>query len=108
MLLGGSQRMLVFNDMEPSEKVLVYDKGVDLSVQDDQARRQILVSYRTGDMYAPKLDRTEALAGVVAEFADAIAKKRKPLTDATSGIHVVSLLEAAEQSLRSEGRRVRL
>jgi len=110
MLIGGSQRMLVFNDMEPSEKVLVYDKGIDLNVnvQDDQARRQILVSYRTGDMYAPKLDRTEALAGVVSEFADAIAKKRAPLTDAASGIRVVSLLEAAGQSLRSEGRRVRL
>jgi len=110
MLIGGSQRMLVFNDMEPSEKVLVYDKGVDINpqVQDDQARRQILVSYRTGDMYAPKLDRTEALAGVVAEFADAIVKKRAPLTDAGSGVRVVSLLEAAEQSLRSEGRRVRL
>ena len=110
MLIGGSQRMLVFNDMEPSEKVLVYDKGVDLNVdvKDDQARRQILVSYRTGDMYAPKLDRTEALTGVVEEFADAIAKKRPPLTGAASGIHVVSLLEAAEQSLRSEGRRIRL
>ena len=110
MLIGGSQRMLVFNDMEPSEKVLVYDKGVDLNVaaQDDQARRQILVSYRTGDMFAPKLDRTEALTGVVTEFAEAIAEKRKPLTDAASGIHVVSLLEAAEQSLRSEGRRIKL
>ena len=110
MLIGGSQRMLVFNDMEPSEKVLVYDKGVDLNVKahDDQARRQILVSYRTGDMYAPKLDRTEALAGVVHEFADAIAGKRMPLTGGDSGIRVVSLLEAAEQSLRSEGRRVRL
>jgi predicted dehydrogenase len=110
MLIGGSQRMLVFNDMEPSEKVLVYDKGVDLNlnIPDDQARRQILISYRTGDMYAPKLDRTEALVGVVREFADAIAQKRRPLTDAASGIRVVSLLEAAEQSLRSEGRRVRL
>jgi predicted dehydrogenase len=110
MLIGGSQRMLVFNDMEPSEKVLVYDKGVDLnpSVPDDQTRRQILVSYRTGDMHAPKLDRTEALAAVVAEFAEAIAAKRKPLTDAAAGVHVVALLEAAEQSLRSEGRRVRL
>jgi len=110
MLIGGSQRMLVFNDMEPSEKVLVYDKGVDLNlhVEDDQARRQILVSYRTGDMYAPKLDRTEALAGVVCEFAEAIAQKRAPLTSAESGIRVVSLLEAAEQSLRSEGRRIRL
>jgi predicted dehydrogenase len=110
MLLGGSQRMLVFNDMEPSEKVLVYDKGVDVNVdvRDDIARRQILVSYRTGDMYAPKLDRTEALAGVVREFADAISERRTPLTGAASGIHVVSLLEAAEQSLRSEGRRIRL
>jgi len=110
MLIGGSQRMLVFNDMEPSEKVLVYDKGVDLNlhVQDDQARRQILVSYRTGDMFAPRLDRTEALAGVVSEFAAAIAGRRKPLTGAAAGIHVVSLLEAAEQSLRQEGRRVRL
>ncbi len=110
MLIGGSQRMLVFNDMEPSEKVLVYDKGIDLNLneQDDQARRQILVSYRTGDMYAPKLDRAEALAGVICEFSAAIAQKRKPLTDAASGIRVVSLLEAAEQSLRSEGRRIRL
>jgi len=110
MLLGGSQRMLVFNDMEPSEKVLVYDKGVDvnLGVQDDQTRRQVLVSYRTGDMYAPKLDRTEALAGVVREFARAVVEKRAPLTDAASGIRVVSLLEAAEQSLREEGRRIRL
>jgi predicted dehydrogenase len=100
----------VFNDMEPSEKVLVYDKGVDLNLnaQDDSTRRQILISYRTGDMNAPKLDRTEALAGVVSEFAEAIAKKRKPLTGGASGIRVVSLLEAAEQSLRAEGRRVRL
>ena len=110
MLLGGSQRMLVFNDMEPSEKVLVYDKGVDvnLAAHDDQTRRQVLVSYRTGDMYAPKLDRTEALAGVVREFARAVVEKRAPLTDAASGIRVVSLLEAAEQSLRDEGRRIRL
>src|SRR5256885_10875417 len=110
MLLGGSQRMLVFNDMEPSEKVLVYDKGVDLNpnVQDDRTRRQILVSYRTGDMYAPKLDRTEALANVVSEFAAAVAGKRTPLTGAAAGIRVVSVLEAAEQSLRAEGRRVRL
>ena len=110
MLLGGSQRMLVYNDMEPSEKVLVYDKGVEvnLDVQDDLARRQILVSYRTGDMYAPKLDRTEALASVVREFASAVAERRDPATGAASGVRVVSLLEAAAQSLRSEGRRIRL
>jgi predicted dehydrogenase len=108
MLIGGSQRMLMYDDMEPSEKVRVYDKGVDLDVKDDRAREQILVSYRTGDMYAPKLDRREALASVVREFADAIAARRAPLTDGAAGIRVVRLLEAAERSLRDEGRRVRL
>ncbi len=110
MLIGGSQRMLVFNDMEPSEKVLVYDKGVDVNVDasDDAARRQILVSYRTGDMHAPRLDRTEALTGVVREFASAIAERREPLTGAASGVRVVSLLEAAERSLRADGQRIRL
>jgi predicted dehydrogenase len=108
MLIGGSQRMLVYDDMEPSEKVRVYDKGVDLDVKDDRAREQILVSYRTGDMYAPKLERGEALASVIREFADAIEGRRAPLTDGAAGIRVVRLLEAAERSLRGEGTRVRL
>jgi predicted dehydrogenase len=108
ILIGGRQRMLAYDDTEPSEKVRVYDKGVDLNVQDEEARRQILVSYRTGDMYAPKLDRVEALSRVTAEFAAAIAEKRPPLTGASAGVKVVSLLEAACQSLRHEGRRVRL
>ena len=100
--------MLVYNDMEPSEKVLVYDKGVDFDVSDEQTRRQILVSYRTGDMHAPKLERAEALTLVVREFVDAIVERRRPLTDAASGHRVVHLLEAAEESLRSSGRRVSL
>lgn len=108
ILLGGRQRMLVFDDMDPSEKVRVYDKGVDFDVQDDETRRQILVSYRTGDMHAPKLDRREALSLVAAEFASAIAENRSPLTDAAAGVRVVSLLEAAECSLRAEGRRIAL
>ena len=83
MLLGGRQRMLVYDDIDPSEKVRVYDKGVDFdATRDDETRRQILVSYRTGDMYAPKLDRREALALVAQEFAAAIAERRAPLTDA--------------------------
>jgi predicted dehydrogenase len=108
MLIGGRQRMLVYDDMDPSEKVRVYDKGVDFDVQDEETRRQILVSYRTGDMYAPKLDRSEALARLVEEFAASIAERRAPLTDAASGIRVVSMLQAAERSLREEGRRIRL
>jgi predicted dehydrogenase len=108
MLIGGRQRMLVYDDMEPSEKIRVYDKGVDFDVQDEQTRRQILVSYRTGDMHAPRLDRREALALVAREFADAIAQRRDPLTGAAAGVRVVSMLEAAERSLHSEGRRVPL
>ena len=106
MLLGGRQRMLVYDDMDPREKVRVYDKGVDFFVQDYEARRQILVSYRTGDMYAPKHDRREALSLVTAEFASAIAERREPMTGAAAGIRVVSMLEGAEQSLRNEGRRI--
>jgi predicted dehydrogenase len=79
-----------------------------IDVRDDQARRQILVSYRTGDMHAPKLDRREALALVAQEFADAIAERRPPLTGAPAGIRVVSLLEAADRSLRSQGARIRV
>jgi predicted dehydrogenase len=108
MLLGGGQRMLVYDDTDPSEKVRVYDRGVDLDLKDGEARRQLLVSYRTGDMWAPKFDRQEALALVAREFAEAIAEHRAPLTDAAAGTRVVALLEAAEQSLRTQGRRIAL
>ena len=111
MLLGGRQRMLVYDDTDPSEKVRVYDKGVDVDhvdARDGETRRQILVSYRTGEMRAPTFDRREALSLVAREFADAIHERRAPLTDAAAGVRVVSLLEAANQSLRLEGRRVAL
>jgi predicted dehydrogenase len=108
ILIGGSQKMLTYDDMEPSEKVRVYDKGVDLDPGDDESRRQRLVSYRAGDMYAPNLDRYEALQALTAEFASAIRERRAPLTDASAGARVVRLLEAAEQSLRNEGRRIRI
>lgn len=108
MLVGGRQRMLVYDDMDPSEKLRVYDKGVDFDVQDEETRRQILVSYRTGDMYAPKLDRREALALVIEEFGAAICERRAPLTDGVAGVRVVSMLEAAARSLREDGRRITL
>jgi predicted dehydrogenase len=108
MLLGGRQRMLVYDDTQPSEKVRVYDKGIDLDVKDGETRRQILVSYRTGDMYAPRIDRQEALSLVAREFADSIAQHRAPLTDAAAGVRVVTLLEAADRSLRAQGRRIAL
>ena len=108
MLLGGSQRMVVYDDTDPAEKVRVYDKGVDVNLADRETRRQLLVSYRTGDMYAPTFDRREALSLVAQEFAEAIAQRRAPLTDAAAGIRVVALLEAAARSLREGGRRIPL
>jgi predicted dehydrogenase len=108
MLIGGGQKMLTYDDMEPSEKVRVYDKGVDFDPRDDERRRQLLVSYRAGDMYAPQLDRREALQGVALEFSRSIQEKREPLTGAGPGTRVVRLLEAAERSLRNEGRRIQI
>jgi predicted dehydrogenase len=106
-LIGGSKKMIVYDDTEPSEKVKIYDKGIDVSTDIEQVRRT-LVQYRTGDMHAPKIDDTEALFMVAKEFTDAIREKRPPLTDAHSGRRVVAVLEAANKSLASEGRLVRL
>ena len=108
MLLGGSQRMVVYDDIDPAEKVRVYDKGVDVEATDGETRRQILVSYRTGDMYAPKFDRREALSLVAREFAESIAQHRAPLTDAAAGSRVVALLDAAQRSLGANGQRIAL
>lgn len=107
MLIGGSKKMIVANDMEPSEKIKVYDKGVEI-ITDVAEVHRTLVEYRTGDMYAPKLDSTEALALVVEEFVGAIRESRPVLTDAASGRRVVAILEAADESLRSGGRPVEL
>jgi predicted dehydrogenase len=108
MLLGGRHRMIVYDDLDPSDKIRVYDKGVEFDVADEETRREILVSYRTGDMYAPKLDRREALSLVIEEFGAAIIERRDPITNGAAGVRVVSMLEAAERSLREQGRRVAL
>lgn len=104
-LIAGSSKMILYDDIEPTEKVRVYDKGVTANrVGDREADYQTLVSYRTGDVWAPKLDATEALRYVVAEFLDSIRSGRPPLTDGHAGLRVVSLLEAAQKSLKCGGQ----
>jgi predicted dehydrogenase len=104
-LIAGSRKMIVYDDIEPTEKVRVYDKGVTTNrVGDREADYQTLVSYRTGDVWAPKLDPTEALHYVVAEFLDSIRAARKPLTDGEAGLRVVRVLEAAQRSMKSGGQ----
>ena len=104
-MIAGSSKMILYDDIEPTEKVRVYDKGVTANrVGDREAAYQTLVSYRTGDVWAPRLDTTEALRYVVAEFLDSIREGRQPLTDGYAGLRVVRLLEAAQQSIKNGGR----
>ena len=111
-LIAGSRKMIVYDDIEPTEKVRVYDKGVTASRErdstDKEAKYQTLVSYRTGDVWVPKLDSTEALRHVATEFLDAIREKRQPLTDGASGLRVVRLLEAAQKSIDRGGQLIEL
>ena len=107
-LLGGSKKMIVYDDIEPTEKIRVYDKGVTKTeIESDSDREdayRTLISYRTGDVWVPKLDGTEALRYVCAEFLDSIAEKRAPLTDGQAGLRVVRLLEAAQTSISNGGQ----
>jgi predicted dehydrogenase len=104
-LIAGSSKMILYDDIEPTEKVRVYDKGVTANrVADRETAYQTLVSYRTGDVWAPKLDTTEALRYVVAEFLDSIRLGRAPLTDGHAGLRVVRLLEAAQKSIKCGGQ----
>ncbi len=103
-LIAGSSKMILYDDIEPTEKVRIYDKGVTANrVGDREAAYQTLVSYRTGDVWAPKLDTTEALRHVVAEFLESIRDRRQPLTDGHAGLRIVRLLEAAQRSIKRGG-----
>jgi predicted dehydrogenase len=106
-LIGGSERMIVYDDLEPSEKIKVYDKGITVS-QKPEALYDLLVSYRSGDMWAPRLDNVEALRAEAAHFSACIKGEARPLTDGATGLRIVRLLEAAEKSLRERGNVVEL
>jgi predicted dehydrogenase len=102
-LIGGSKQMIVYDDIESSEKIKVYDKGVDVKNGSPESRYKLLVSYRSGDMYAPQLDVTEALRIEAQHFTECIEKQMTPITDAYSGLRVVGVLEAATKSMKSRG-----
>lgn len=106
MLIGGSRRMLVYNDMEPSEKVRVYDRGV--RVTTEESIHKTLVDYRTGDMWAPKLENREALGVECEHFLECVRLNKVPWSNATAGLSVVRMLEAAEQSIAKGGAKVRV
>jgi predicted dehydrogenase len=97
-LIGGEKKMLVWNDLEADEKVRVYDKGVDIGNR--EGLYELLVNYRSGDMWAPQLEQVEALRQELSYFIDCISSDRTPSNDGAAGLRVVKMLEAATKSLR--------
>jgi len=105
-LIGGTKSMVVFDDTEASEKIKIYDKGIDVTTR--EGVYNTLVQYRTGDMISPKLDQQEALAVGTRHFLDCIRDGTRPMTDGQAGLNVVRILEASEVSIKNQGRLVPL
>jgi predicted dehydrogenase len=104
MLFGGDKKMVVFNDMEPTEKIRVYDTAHTIS--NDEEKQRVLVDYRVGDIYIPKLPIQEALSGMAADFIQSIQTGKAPIASYESGLFTVKVLEAAQVSIKENGREV--
>jgi predicted dehydrogenase len=107
ILLGGDKKMIVYDDLEASEKVKVYDRGVNFT-DDPQKIYQLRVGYRSGDMWAPQLNMTEALKVACEHFVQCAASGAQPITDGALGFRVVEIIEAATRSMRARGETVHL
>ncbi|MGE0024567.1 MAG: Gfo/Idh/MocA family protein [Hyphomicrobium sp.] len=107
-LIGGSKSMIIYDDLEPSEKIKVYDRGVDLEPRGKEQEAQLRVSYRMGDMWAPQLTVREALLDEIEHFASCINAGTVPLTSGQSGLGVVEMLEAATLSMQRRGAPIEL
>ena len=105
-LIGGEKKMLVWNDLEADEKIKIYDKGV--SVTSTEGVYNLLVNYRTGDMWAPQIEQIEALHRELTYFTECILKNEVPINDGRAGLRVVRMLEAASESLRQRGALIHL
>jgi predicted dehydrogenase len=106
-LIGGSKKMVVYDDMEPSEKIKVYDKGITVT-NGPETVYKMLVGYRTGDVWAPQVDMAEALRLEAQQFGECIEFGKKPITDGYAGLRVVGMLEAATRSMKARGRLIEL
>ncbi|HYD32058.1 MAG TPA: Gfo/Idh/MocA family oxidoreductase [Azospirillaceae bacterium] len=106
-LIGGSRKMIVWNDLEPSEKIKVYDKGITVTSSPEQIH-QMLVGYRMGDMWAPQISTREALSAEAEHFIDCVNNGKPPVTDGAMGLQVVRLLESASLSMKRRGHPIDL
>jgi predicted dehydrogenase len=105
-LIGGEKKMLVWNDLDADEKIKIYDRGVQVS--NGEGLYELLVSYRSGDMWAPKVEQTEALRSEISHFTECVMNNTNPFNDGAAGLRVVRMLEAADQSLKERGKVVPL
>jgi len=105
-LIGGNKKMVVWNDLEADEKIKVYDKGADITNR--EGVYNLLINYRSGDMWMPKVDATESLKLEAGYFVDCVTSNKTPINDGQSGMRVVKILEAANASLRNKGAMVYL
>ena len=108
IMIGGRNKMIVYDDMENTEKIKVYDKGIEINQNDKDAIYKTLIQYRTGDMFAPKLDGSEALKVECQHFIECIEQERAPISDAEFGLEVVRMLEASQLSIKQHGKIVKL
>ena len=106
-LIGGSRKMIIYDDLEPSEKIKIYDKGITIHKNAEKIY-QTLIGYRTGDMWAPQLESTSALDTETAHFVHCIENGKATMTDGHAGLRVVRILEAASRSMAHQGRLVEL
>jgi predicted dehydrogenase len=107
LIIGGSKKSLVYNDLDPVEPIKVYDHGITVG-ETQEARQGILISYRTGDIWSPHVARSEPLQNVVSHFAECIRDSKRPLTDGEAGLRVVRILSAAQHSIKAQGGRITL
>jgi predicted dehydrogenase len=105
-LIGGEKKMLVWNDLEADEKLKVYDRGVNIT--SNEGVYNLLVHYRSGDMWAPQVEQGEALRRELAYFVECVSSGQEPFNDGCSGLRVVKMLEAADESLKTRGSMVYL
>lgn len=106
MILAGSRQSLIFDDLEPAEKVKLYDYGVSFDTSDLEARREVLISYRKGDMRAPALASTEALTAEMRHVVAVLRGEAEPIAPGSGGLSVLRLLDAASRSLAQAGQAV--
>ena len=106
ILIGGDKKMILFNDIEPAEKIKIYDTG--FQVKNDDDKRRLLIDYRVGDIFVPKIELKEALQSMAEDFAQGILNKTTPISNAQKALEVVKVLEAAQTSIKNNGKEVKL